>query len=281
MIDLILEAVTDTLKLLPFLFLTYLVLEYMEHHTSDKTTYWMEISGKWGPAIGSVAGIFPQCGISAAASNLYAARVISMGTLIAVYLATSDEMLPILISERVSVKFVVQILLWKVICGMIVGFLIDFILFYGKKKEINSSHIKEMCEQEHCDGSKGILRSAIYHTVQVILFIFVITLILNLVIYEVGENRMGALLYDRPVAGVMISSLVGLIPNCGASVLITQAYLKGILGLGSMMAGLLTGAGTGLLVLFRMNKNAKENLTIVAILYGVGVLIGWVMNVVG
>ena len=226
MIDIIMEAAFDTIKLLPFLFLTYLVLEYLEHHTSDKTTQWMEISGKWGPAIGSIAGALPQCGISVAASNLYAARVVSIGTLIAVYLSTSDEMLPILISERVEMGFIIQILIWKIICGMLAGFFIDFVWFHGKTKEINSSHIKDMCQQEHCDGSKGILRSAINHTVQVIIFIFIITWILNLVIYVVGENRITELLYDSPVLGVMLSSLVGLLPNCGASVLITQAYLR-------------------------------------------------------
>lgn len=281
MIDILLEAVFDTIKLLPFLFLTYLVLEYMEHHTSDKTTYWMEISGKWGPAIGSIAGVLPQCGISAAASNLYAARVVSIGTLLAVYLSTSDEMLPILISERVEIGLIIHMLFWKILCGMIAGFFIDFVWFYGKRKEINSCHIKEMCQQEHCDGSKGIWRSAISHTIQVAVFIFFITWILNLSISIIGESRITEWLYDSPFVGVMVSSLIGLIPNCAASVLITQAYLRGMIGLGSMMAGLLTGTGTGLLVLFRMNKNVKENLTIVALLYGIGVFVGWVINIIG
>lgn len=277
MIDVLLDTLIDSIKLLPFLFLTYLAMEYLEHKTKDKAKQVIKKAGKFGPVFGGALGVVPQCGFSAAASNLYAGRVISMGTLIAIFLSTSDEMLPILISEAVNPVLILKILGTKLIIGILAGLILDFII-RKTVKEVPKMHIHEMCEHEHCHCEKGIFRSALNHTLQIFFFIAVISLILNILIHYVGEDTLGSIILNQPVFGPMIAGLVGLIPNCAASVILTQLYLEGALGLGSMMAGLLAGSGVGLLVLFRVNSNKKENLRIIGILYGIGVAVGIVME---
>lgn len=236
----------------------------------------MKKAGRFGPVIGGVLGIVPQCGFSAAASNLYAGRVISLGTLMAIYLSTSDEMLPILISEQVSFWLIVKILLAKAVIGMVAGLIIDFLL--RKKGLEQHEHIHDICEHEHCHCEKGIFRSALSHTAQITFFILIITFALNLILYFVGEDVLANLILSKPVVGPLLASLVGLIPNCAGSVVITQLYLEKVIGIGSAMAGLLTGSGVGLLVLFRVNHNRKENLRILGLLYGIGVLAGIVIE---
>lgn len=275
MLDIISETLIDSAKLVPFLFVTYLAMEYLEHKTGDKTRNLVGKAGKWGPVIGGIAGAAPQCGFSAAASNLYAGRVITLGTLIAIYLSTSDEMLPILISEKVPLGLIGKILLAKVLIGITAGVVID-LLFRGKGQE--REHIHELCEQEHCHCEEGIFRSAWKHTVQITFFIMVITFGLNLILHYGGEHLLENLVLNRPVLGPALAGVVGLIPNCAASVVITQLYLQGVIGTGSMMAGLLVGAGVGLLVLFRMNHDKKENLKILGLLYGIGVGAGIVIE---
>ena len=267
MIDVILDTLLDVVKLLPFLFLTYLAMEYLEHKTGDKAELLVKKAGRFGPVIGGVLGIVPQCGFSAAASNLYAGRVISLGTLMAIYLSTSDEMLPILISEQVSFWLIVKILLAKAVIGMVAGLIIDFLL--RKKGLEQHEHIHDICEHEHCHCEKGIFRSALSHTAQITFFILIITFALNLILYFVGEDALANLILSKPVIGPLLASLVGLIPNCAGSVVITQLYLEKVIGIGSAMAGLLTGSGVGLLVLFRVNHNRKENLRILGLLYGI------------
>lgn len=276
MIDVILDTLLDVVKLLPFLFLTYLAMEYLEHKTGDKAELLVKKAGRFGPVIGGVLGIVPQCGFSAAASNLYAGRVISLGTLMAIYLSTSDEMLPILISEQVSFWLIVKILLAKAVIGMVAGLIIDFLL--RKKGLEQHEHIHDICEHEHCHCEKGIFRSALSHTAQITFFILIITFALNLILYFVGEDVLANLILSKPVVGPLLASLVGLIPNCAGSVVITQLYLEKVIGIGSAMAGLLTGSGVGLLVLFRVNHNRKENLRILGLLYGIGVLAGIVIE---
>lgn len=276
MIDVILDTLLDVVKLLPFLFLTYLAMEYLEHKTGDKAELLVKKAGRFGPVIGGVLGIVPQCGFSAAASNLYAGRVISLGTLMAIYLSTSDEMLPILISEQVSFWLIVKILLAKAVIGMVAGLIIDFLL--RKKGLEQHEHIHDICEHEHCHCEKGIFRSALSHTAQITFFILIITFALNLILYFVGEDALANLILSKPVVGPLLASLVGLIPNCAGSVVITQLYLEKVIGIGSAMAGLLTGSGVGLLVLFRVNHNRKENLRILGLLYGIGVLAGIVIE---
>lgn len=277
--DLFLDALIDTLldgvKLLPFLLITYLIMEYLEHKASSKSQKIIEKSGKFGPLIGSILGVFPQCGFSAAASNLYAGRIITLGTLISIYLSTSDEMLPIFISEQVPLPLILKVLGIKVAIGMISGFVIDFVyrrLTHNKKENLRIEH---MCDHEHCHCNEGhFVKSAITHTLQVFGFILIITLILNLVIEYIGENTISDFLANKAILSVFLSGLVGLIPNCAASVIITQLFLEGFLGFGAMIAGLLVGAGVGLIVLFRVNDDIKENIRITLVLYIVGVIFG-------
>ncbi len=270
MLDVIKDTLTDGLKLLPFLFLTYLAMEFLEHRTGGKTQRIVGKAGKLGPLLGGILGAAPQCGFSAAASNLYAGRIITLGTLLAIYLSTSDEMLPILISEQAPVRLIASILLGKVAIGAAAGFAVDFMF----RKRDGQVHIHDICEQEHCHCEEGIFRSAVNHTLKITAFILIVTFLLNLVMYLVGENALAGLMSDRPVFGPVLAGLVGLIPNCAASVVITQLYLQGALGAGAMMSGLLVGSGVGLAVLFRVNHNRRENLIVVALLYVTGVLAG-------
>lgn len=270
--DAIFDALLDAVKLVPFLFLTYLAMEYMEHKTGEGAQRLMKKAGRLGPVIGGILGIAPQCGFSAAAANLYAGRVITLGTLMAVYLSTSDEMLPILISEKAPFDVIWKLLLAKALIGMAAGVLIDLVLY--RKESEEHEHIHDICEQEHCHCEQGIFRSALSHTAQITLFIFAIGIVLNLILYYVGEEALGSLILNRKILGPVLAGLVGLLPNCAGSVVITTLYLQGAMGLGGALAGLLTGSGVGLLVLFRVNHDRKENLRILGLLYAIGVTVG-------
>lgn len=282
MIDVILDTLLDAVKILPFLFLTYWIMEYIEHKTSKKVENFISRSGKFGPLFGGILGAFPQCGFSAAASNLYAGRVITLGTLLAIYLSTSDEMLPILISEQVEISLILKIVGMKLVIGVIAGFLIDFFVrkqHPGEKKELRIEH---MCEHEHCNCEhESPFKSAIKHTLHIMIYILIITFVLNGVIALIGEENLAGLILNTKFLGPIIAGVVGLIPNCAASVILTQLYIEGVLGLGAMMAGLLVGAGVGLLILFRANDNAKENLKIVSLLYVIGVFSGIIIEIAG
>ena len=291
MSEVILDTLIDSVKLVPFLFLTYLAMEYLEHKAGEKTTQMVRKAGRLGPLIGGVAGVLPQCGFSAAASNLYAGRVITLGTLIAIYLSTSDEMLPILISEKVDIRFVLGVLGAKAAIGAAAGFIIDLLIREKKvhhqgyvhnheeQEHEEEEHIHEICEHDNCHCEEdGIFLSAVKHTLQITFFIMIIGFALNIVLHFVGEDALANLILNRPVLGPILAGLVGLIPNCAASVTVTQLYLNGVISLGAMMSGLLVGAGVGLLVLFRVNPDKKENLKIVGILYVIGVLMGSVID---
>lgn len=275
------HTLLDSIKLLPFLFVTYLIMEYIEHKAGNKTQHMIKKSGKMGPFIGGLLGIVPQCGFSAAASNLYAGRIITMGTLLAVFLSTSDEMLPILISEQVAIPVIIKILAVKALIGVAAGFIID--LFIRKKTdEEDHLRIDHICDHEHCHCNEGrIVVSAFRHTIQIFLFIILITFILNILIETIGEETLAGFLSGMPVFGPIVAGLVGLIPNCASSVIITQLYLEGVLSAGSMMAGLLVGAGVGVLVLFRVNDKIKENIQITALLYIIGVIAGIIIETAG
>lgn len=281
MFDVIMDTLIDSVKLLPFLLLTYVAMEYLEHRTSSKTKEMVQKSGKFGPAIGSFLGAFPQCGFSAAASNLYAGRVITLGTLISIYLSTSDEMLPILISEQISLGVILQIIGFKIIVGMIAGFAIDWVMRKNLKKTEVDVEIGHMCEHEHCHCEKSIIKSAIKHTLVIMAYILVISFALNTIIFCIGEDNLSNVILNAPIIGNLLASLVGLIPNCASSVVITQMYIKGIITTGSMLAGLLSSAGVGLLILFKVNYNLKENLKIVGLVYGIGVVVGIVVDMIG
>ena len=274
------HTLIDTIKLLPFLFLAYLVIELIEQKAGEKTTKLIKKSGKFGPVLGSLLGVVPQCGFSAAASNLFAGKIITMGTLIAIFLSTSDEMLPILISEAVPLGTIVMILGIKVVIATIVGILVD-LMFRKKQNEETKEEIHKLCDEEHCHCEEhGVIRSSIAHTLQIFVYILIISLILNLIIHFIGEETIAKLVLNVPVLGPVIASLIGLIPNCASSVILTQVYLENIISVGSMIAGLLVNSGIGVLVLFRVNKSKKENFTIIGIIYLVGVISGIILDLI-
>ena len=307
-LDVLLDATKDTLYLIPFLFITYLAMEWLEHKAGDRAEEAVRRAGAAGPVVGALVGVVPQCGFSAAASTLWAGRVITLGTLFAVYLSTSDEMLPIFLAESVSPLAIAKILGAKIIIGMVMGFVVDAGLRLSRRDK-EKLRIHELCEREHCHCNGechaceqnpelaydfehdddhehhhehgSILRSAVKHTLQVTVFIFVITLVLNGVIAAVGEDAIGAFLSQNPVLSVLGSAVVGLIPNCAASVVIAQLYVEGSLGAGAMMAGLLVSAGVGLLVLFRANRRPGQNLAILGGLWVTGVAWGLLITALG
>lgn len=275
-LDVFLDTGIDALKLLPFLFLAYLAMECLEHWTGGKMQEVVKKSGKAGPAIGGLLGVFPQCGFSAAAANLYAGGIITLGTLIAVFLSTSDEMLPIMISENVAPSMIGKILLLKVIFAIVMGFLVDF--FFRKNAEMQIGHL---CERHHCHCERGIWRSALRHTWKIFLYIIVVSLILNFAVALIGEEALAALIQGKPALSLFLAALVGMIPNCASSVVLTQLYLGGVLSAGALMAGLLSGSGVGFLVLLRVNDDRRENLRIFALLYAIGVCAGALTQLLG
>ena len=291
-IDIIVDALIDSLKILPFLFITYLVMEYLEHRTSEYTEGVVQKTEHFGPLFGGLIGIVPQCGFSAAASNLYAGRVITLGTLIAIYLSTSDEMIPLLISEHFPVGDMIKILALKAVIGIVAGFIIDFIVHYNHKltgRAIDDPvRIGELCEKEHCHcddeeetSFKGICRSALVHTLHIFIFVLVLTLVLGAVIEIIGEERLSLLLKSNPLVSHFLAGIIGLIPNCAASVIITELYMEQMITLGTMMSGLLVGAGIGLLVLFRVNPERKRNFLIALLLFLIGTFSGFVIDLLG
>ena len=293
-IDVLKDGVHDTLQLIPFLFLTYLAMEALEHSASGKAERIIASADKSGPIVGALLGALPQCGFSAMAATLFSARVITVGTLIAVILSTSDEMVPVFFAHGEPVGRLAAIIGLKVVVGLIVGLVIDAIMRATHHEGDGHAHIHELCERAHCgcDDLEGeepdarealdhILRSALIHTVEVTFFIFVISCAFGLVIEYVGEEQLGTFLGIHPVRATLASALIGLIPNCGASVAITELYLSGALATGPMVAGLLASGGVGLLVLFRTNANLRQNLQILAVVYAVSVVSGLTVGALG
>lgn len=363
LVDVVLDAGKDTLALVPFLFITYVVLELLEHMAGDRVNGLVRRAGAAGPVVGALLGVVPQCGFSAMGATLYAGRVVTLGTLVAVFLSTSDEMLPMLVAEQVSMATMTSILVPKLLIALVTGIAIDMAVravrhnarlhaalrrgVFGAAESDEgvdvldavasagegAEHICRLCEQDHCacghehvhravagwnahgeaghaghddghradaaahgrghDGHGGhdhghgghgpglampVLRSALSHTVQVSVFIFLVTVVLVAVLETVGEEALAAFIGGNELLAVFASALVGLVPNCAASVVITQLYLEGILGFGPLMAGLLVSAGVGYLVLFRTNRRARENVLIVVVLYAVAVLWGLVLG---
>lgn len=353
------HAFIDTLKLVPFLFVTYLAMEALEHYASSKSIVAVRRAGTAGPFIGALLGVVPQCGFSAAAATLYSARVITLGTLFAVFLSTSDEMLPIMIAAQAPAGFIAEVLAIKALCGLIAGFAIDVVLRL-RHHAVEAMRIRDLCERDHCGcddesdapsalsdtrrehgegaasriddwsaehsseeergaelacasderherdhdhanghehghdhvhahnsshghahGFGAIAKSSLVHTLQVTLFIFLVSLALEIVIDGVGEDALASFISANSNLSVVVSAIVGLIPNCAASVVLTELYLEGALSTGAMLAGLLVSAGVGLLVLFRANRPMRENFLIVAGLVACGVMFGFIVGVFG
>lgn len=274
--EIIMDTLIDGLKLIPFLFVAFLIIELIEHKLSNKNKELISKTGKFGPLFGSILGAFPQCGFSVLTTNLYVTRIVSLGTLISVYLSTSDEMLPILLSQNVSIMLIVKILLIKVIIGMFSGFIIDFIL---RKKEKNTNIDYEICDEENCHCKDHLLLSVIKHTLHITLFLMIMTFLINFLVEYTGILDTNNIISNNPFT-VFITSLIGLIPNCGASVMITTLYVKGVISFASLISGLLTGSGVALLVLFRSNKKLSENIFILSLVYFIGVISGLVIELV-
>lgn len=356
LIDILLDAGKDTLSLVPFLLVTYLALETLEHVAGDSVNGAIKRAGAAGPVVGSLLGMVPQCGFSAMAATLYAGRVVTLGTLVAVFLSTSDEMLPLLLAEQVPVQTMAMLLASKALIALVTGFIVDAairglrrnarahaairrtvlgtaanpahvncahddhtggdIIDEVAEAGVSADHIHELCERDHCGcdededehghdhshdhGHAGeherhhdhshsyegapivsIIRSAISHTVQVSVFIFLVTLILVAVLEIFGESAIGQFLRGNETLAVLGSALVGLIPNCSASVVITQLYLEGALQLAPMLAGTLISAGVGYLVLFRTNRSARENVVFLVMMYVIGAGWGLILSAVG
>jgi len=278
--EVVLHALLDTLKIVGFLFLTYLLMELIEHKAGARLKGFIGKAGKLGPALGASLGAVPQCGFSAAAANFYTGRVISLGTLVAVFLSTSDEMLPIMISGKISAGAIFAILGYKLFSGMLVGFIIDLVLRFMRRgaEEIN---IDELCENDNCHCERGVLYSALHHTLTVGSFVLLVTLAINTLVFIIGEDALGSIMYDKPFVGHLIAALFGLIPNCAVSVALTELCLGGFITVGTMMAGLFSGAGVGVLVLFRVNKRYKENLAVLLILVVSGLVFGMLADLIG
>lgn len=359
LIDILLDAGKDTLSLVPFLLVTYLALETLEHVAGDSVNGAIKRAGAAGPVVGSLLGMVPQCGFSAMAATLYAGRVVTLGTLVAVFLSTSDEMLPLLLAEQVPVQTMAMLLASKALIALVTGFIVDAairglrrnarahaairrtvlgtaanpahvncahddhtggdIIDEVAEAGVSADHIHELCERDHCGcddedeherdhghshdhGHMGehehhhghshdrshegapvlsIIRSAISHTIQVSVFIFLVTLILVAVLETFGESAIEQFLRGNETLAVLGSALVGLIPNCSASVVITQLYLEGALQLAPMLAGTLISAGVGYLVLFRTNRSARENVVFLIMMYVIGAGWGLILSAVG
>lgn len=273
-LDIVKDTLIDGLKLLPFLFITFILMELIEHKFGEKLNNRLKKVNRIGPLFGSLLGIIPQCGISASATNFYITRVITLGTLISVYLSTSDEMLPILISHNVSIILIIKILLVKFICGVVFGFIIDLIF---RKKE--NEDIKDFCDLEDCDCDHGVIKSSIIHTLKTFLFIVLISFILNIVMFYFGEGFLSKILMKDTPFGLLISSIIGLIPNCSSSVLLTELFLSNNISLGQLLSGVLINSGVGLLILLRYNKNKKENIKIISILLIIGIIVGLIFDI--
>lgn len=356
LIDILLDAGKDTLSLVPFLLVTYLALETLEHVAGDSVNGAIKRAGAAGPVVGSLLGMVPQCGFSAMAATLYAGRVVTLGTLVAVFLSTSDEMLPLLLAEQVPVQTMAMLLASKALIALVTGFIVDAairglrrnarahaairrtvlgtaanpahvncahddhaggdIIDEVAEAGVSADHIHELCERDHCgcdededehghdhshdhghadeherhhdhshsyEGAPivSIIRSAISHTAQVSVFIFLVTLILVAVLETFGESAIEQFLRGNETLAVLGSALVGLIPNCSASVVITQLYLEGALQLAPMLAGTLISAGVGYLVLFRTNRSARENVVFLVMMYVIGAGWGLILSAVG
>ena len=322
LIDVLKDSVKDTAQLVPFLFLTYLAMEALEHGTAGRAERVIAQTDKSGPIAGALLGALPQCGFSAMAATLYAGRVVTAGTLVAVLLSTSDEMVPVFLAHQEPISRLLSVIGFKVLVGMAVGLVVDVILRALHRAGDGHPHIRELCERAHChcgsvedvdehgahhahdehdhdhDEAHGhahvhshdhqghgrwwhIVRSALVHTVEVTVSIFVISMVFGLFIEYVGEDALAVFMGIHPVRATFLAGLIGLIPNCGASVAITELYLTGALSSGPMIAGLLVSGGVGLLVLFRTNADQRQNVEIAAFVYAVGVLAGLVVSALG
>ena len=279
----IIDTIKDTLTLIPFLFLTYIAMEWLERKTEEQSVALLSRIGKFSHIAGAGIGLIPQCGFSAAAASLYSGGVITAGTLIAVFLSTSDEMIPIFLSSLAGASTIGRILAAKFVIALVSGIAVDLIARLVHHRS-ETKHIHDLCEREHCgceDEEGGILHSALIHTLKITGFIFVISLALSLMMEVIGKDALASLLTGAPIAGTVATAVIGLIPNCAASVAISEMYLEGLLTSGQLMSGLLVGAGVGILVLVRTNNKTKENVKVIGTLLLLGIAWGVLIDILG
>jgi hypothetical protein len=277
--DIILDSVLDLLKVLPFLFGAFLLIEFLEHKAMDKVVYKLQHVGIFGPLAGALIGIVPQCGFSVTAADFYGGRLITIGTVTAVFLSTSDEALLIMMSEPSAMPYLLKLIACKVVIAFVFGMLMDFIARIIRRRIVIEEPFTELCQDCHCHENHSIVRAALNHTLKIAGFLLAINLILGTVMELAGEAVIARLFLTDSVFQPLLTALIGFIPNCAASVLITQLFIDGTLSFGSAVAGLCTGAGLGLIVLWRTNHRVKENLLIMAYLYVVSVVSGMVLNI--
>jgi len=272
----VIEFVQETLLLLPFLFVTYLVLEAVEAKAGGALERFLERARSIGPLAGALAGAVPQCGVSAAAASFYAGGVITVGTLIAVFLSTSDELIPVLISKQVPALLMAKIVGLKVAAAIVVGFTANGVLMAMRHLRRKVT-VGELCEHSRCGchEHKGILVPALIHTGEIFLFIVLVSGAIELCMHFFGEGCLESLRLNTPFLGELAAGALGMIPNCAVSVAAAELYCKGAMSAGALMASSFCGSGLGLLVLFRTNRNLKENLSILLAVYGSGVTLGW------
>lgn len=283
------HSALEALTLIPFLYLTYLCMELLERRAGEKTERIISRAGKAGPVLGALLGVVPQCGFSAAGAGLYAARLVSTGTLVAIFLSTSDEMLPLLISAGVPLPKTLTILGIKVAFACIAGFAIDAVAHLTRKGKCDDGHdhdhgehIGELCRSGHCDcDHRPMWLAALIHTAQIAVTVFAVSTVLHLAVELIGQASLGALMGRIPLLGCVLAALIGLIPNCASSVAITTLYLGGVISVGTMLSGLLVGAGTGLLVLCRVNRPIRDTLRVVALLLAIGIAVGVLVDLTG
>ncbi len=278
MLHILEHALKDMFPMLPFLFLTYLLMEFIEHKNNDRFEKFLINARKLGPIIGSLLGIIPQCGFSVIASGLYMNKSITLGTLLSVFIATSDEAIPILISRPEQLSTLTAIIIIKIILGIVVGYIVDFLINQHHLKDNHSLHdIHEECEEEK--HGHGIVYLAFIHTVKIFIFIFVVNLLLTYFIEVVGEDTLSYILVNGSFLQPILAAITGFIPNCASSVILSQLYLDHVLSFGALTAGLITSAGLGLLVLLKMYDNKKDILRIVGILFAVASLTGIILQI--
>lgn len=275
MLEVIQDTLLDTIKLLPFLFVAFLIIEFIEHKLSNKQENIISKSGKLGPIVGALLGAVPQCGFSVLATNLYVTRIISLGSLISIYLSTSDELIPLMISHNAPLTKILSIVSIKVVIGIISGFLIDLFI----RKTTKSDFV--LYEDEDCDCDHSIIKSSLIHTLKIAFFILIITFLINILFHFVDLSFLESALKNNKILTPFIASLIGLIPNCASSVMISELYLNNLISLGTTLSGLLTGSGVAIMVLVRKNKNISENIFIIGLIYIIGVIWGLLFNFIG
>ena len=269
-----LHSFVDSLKILPFLFIAFLIIELIEHKFSEKSKKIIENSGKFGPVVGAFLGLIPQCGFSVVATNLYVTRILSLGTLISIYLATSDEMLPIMIGNNVDPFIIFKVLLIKFIIGVLFGVLIDF---FFRKEKVSADYT--ICDDEHCHCEEGVFVSSLKHTFHIFVFIFLVNFVITLIMETLESSIISSIFMRDSIFASFVISLLGLIPNCASSVIITELFLNDAISFGSLIAGLLANSGMALLVLFKSNKNLKENFMVLGLLYFISVISGIIIMI--